>query len=74
MKKKLGQNFLRNKDISKRIVDLSNIPNDVEVIEIGPGDGALTQILLPAVKDMISVEVDPLLIDKLYGRGFLYCV
>ena len=41
------------------------------IIEIGPGDGALTQILLPAVKDMISVEVDPLLIEKLYGNDSL---
>ena len=41
------------------------------IIEIGPGDGALTQVLLPDVKDMISVEVDPFLIDKLYDNKSL---
>ena len=35
------------------------------IIEIGPGEGALTQIILPKVNDMISIEIDPLLIDKL---------
>ena len=54
MKKKLGQNFLRNKDISKRIVDLSNIPNDVEVIEIGPGTGNLSEKILE--KKQVSLK------------------
>ena len=71
MKKSLGQNFLRNKDITKKIVQLADFCTSIDILEIGPGDGALTQILLPAVKDMISVEVDPLLIEKLYGNDSL---
>ena len=41
------------------------------IIEIGPGEGALTQIILPKVNDMISIEIDPLLIDKLSSSVML---
>jgi len=41
------------------------------IIEIGPGEGALTQIILPKVNDMISIEIDPLLIDKLSNSVML---
>ena len=41
------------------------------IIEIGPGEGALTQIILPKVNDMISIEIDPLLIDKLSNSAML---
>ena len=46
MKKKLGQNFLRNPDISQKIVDLSNFDPSINILEIGPGDGALTDKLI----------------------------
>ena len=68
MKKKLGQNFLRNKDISKRIVDLSNIPDDVEVIEIGPGDGSLTDNLINLSNNLLLLEFDNDLIQPLRNK------
>ena len=40
-KKSLGQNFLIDKNISKKIVNLSKI-KDQEIIEVGPGKGFLT--------------------------------
>ena len=64
-RKKWGQNFLVDLNIIKKIHNTIKPKSSDNIIEIGPGDGALTQILLPDVKDMISVEVDPLLIDKL---------
>lgn len=63
-KKSLGQNFLQNHHIVKKIADLIN--NDVDgIIEIGPGIGALTQELLKLAKPTLCVELDDNLIDKL---------
>ena len=67
-RKKWGQNFLVDPNIIKKIHRTIRPAKIDNIIEIGPGDGALTQVLLPDVKDMISVEVDPLLIDKLYDN------
>ena len=41
-KKELGQNFLINKNIIKNIVDVLNISEEDEILEIGPGLGALS--------------------------------
>ena len=70
-RKKWGQNFLVDPNIIKKIHHTIKPANIDNIIEIGPGDGALTQVLLPDVKDMISVEVDPFLIDKLYDNKSL---
>jgi|TARA_A200000159_G_scaffold137402_1_gene137600 16S rRNA (adenine1518-N6/adenine1519-N6)-dimethyltransferase len=70
-RKKWGQNFLVDPNIIKKIHHKIGPTRIDNIIEIGPGDGALTQVLLPDVKDMISVEVDPLLIDKLYDNKSL---
>ena len=45
LKKSLGQNFLIDKNIIRKIVNLVDIKNK-NVIEIGPGDGALTDEIL----------------------------
>ena len=45
-KKKLGQNFLINKEIIKKIVDIGTVDNNTNIIEIGPGSGNLTEELL----------------------------
>ena len=68
MKKKLGQNFLRNKDISKSIVDLAEIPENVEVFEIGPGDGSLTENLIKLPNKINLIEFDEELITPLRNR------
>ena len=44
-KKSLGQHFLRNPDICKRIAALANLQDEDLVLEIGPGPGALTKVL-----------------------------
>ena len=68
MKKKLGQNFLRNDEISKNIVNLAEISKDVEVIEIGPGDGSLTENLIKLPNKLILVEFDEDLIIPLTNK------
>ena len=70
-RKKWGQNFLVDPNIIKKIYSFIKPKKNDNVIEIGPGDGALTKVIYPNVRDMVAVEVDPLLIDKLYNRKSL---
>ena len=57
-KKSLGQNFLKDKNIIKKIVNLLKIKGK-HVIEIGPGDGALTnEILNERPKSFKIIEKD----------------
>ena len=65
MKKHLGQHFLRDRNILKRIVDFADIKPEDTVVEIGPGEGALTKILLEKAAQVLSVEKDVQLIEQL---------
>ena len=63
-KKKFGQNFLQDKNIIRKIVDVAS-PNDKDlIIEIGPGSGALTEVLTERART-ISYEIDTELKDIL---------
>ena len=55
-KKSLGQNFLIDKNIIKKIVNLVNIENK-NIIEIGPGYGALTEEIVKK-KPMTPPPID----------------
>jgi 16S rRNA (adenine1518-N6/adenine1519-N6)-dimethyltransferase len=58
-KKNLGQNFLINKDIIKKIADIGSINKNSNVIEIGPGSGSLTEELLKRnPKEIFAIEFD----------------
>ena len=58
-KKKYGQNFLNNKDeILNKIIEVSNINENDEILEIGPGQGALTSLLAERVKKVTCIEID----------------
>ena len=64
-KKSLGQNFLVDQNIQRKIVDaLEAGPHDT-VVEIGPGLGALTQHLVAAVKRVVAIELDDRLAERL---------
>lgn len=64
LKKSLGQNFLIDENILRKIIHSASIqPNDT-VLEIGPGAGALTSLLLEKAK-VIAVEKDDFFADKL---------
>lgn len=57
-KKSLGQHFLTDLNIARRIADtISDCPS-LPVVEVGPGTGVLTQFLLEAGRDLTVVELD----------------
>jgi 16S rRNA (adenine1518-N6/adenine1519-N6)-dimethyltransferase len=57
-KKFLGQNFLVDDNISKKIVKLLDITPEDFIIEIGPGYGSLTKHIIPEADDYLAVEID----------------
>lgn len=58
-KKSLGQNFLQDVNIARKIVEALNIQSEERVIEIGPGPGALTRHLLESdLKRLVLIEKD----------------
>ena len=65
MKKKFGQNFLIDQNILSGIVSKAEINKSVNVIEIGPGIGSLTEHLLENANHVISYEIDNTLIPIL---------
>src|SRR3954462_6629269 len=68
-KKSLGQNFLIDTNILKKIVEFAHITDDSGAIEIGPGIGALTEQLARTSKKVVAFEIDqrllPILKDTL---------
>lgn len=69
LKKSLGQNFLIDENILNNIASAADIDEESYVLEIGPGAGALTQVLASRGKKVIAVEIDqrlePVLKDTL---------
>ncbi len=68
-KKSLGQNFLVDPNILKRITEFAELTNESGAIEIGPGIGALTEHLARASSKVVAFEIDqrllPILEDTL---------
>ena len=70
-RKKWGQNFLTDSNLLDRIVRTVEPQENDNFLEIGPGDGSLTELIFPNVKKMVVVEIDPLLIKHLSIRSDL---
>lgn len=81
-KKNLGQHFLVDLDIARRIADTVDACPDIPVLEIGPGMGVLTQYLVEKPRPVKAVEIDkesvaflhshfPQLHDQVIGDDFL---
>lgn len=81
-KKNLGQHFLTDLTIAKRIADTVDACPDLPVLEIGPGMGVLTQYLVAKSRPVKAVEIDkesvvylhdrfPKLVDNIIGEDFL---
>lgn len=67
-RQKLGQHFLRSQSVLDRIAaSLEATPEDL-VLEIGPGKGALTKVLLDRGLRVEAVEIDPELVEYLRGQ------
>lgn len=67
-KKSLGQNFLTDKNIQAKIIKYSAPKESEIVLEIGPGRGELTRLLLEKAKKVIAVEIDKELCKLLRER------
>lgn len=57
-KKRLGQNFLVNDDVVRKIIELADVQSDDVVVEVGPGIGTLTYPLLERAHRVIAIEKD----------------
>ncbi len=64
-RKDLGQNFLVNGEVVQRILEAARIQSYESVLEVGPGEGALTGELLERAKKLMAVEIDEVLFGKL---------
>jgi 16S rRNA (adenine1518-N6/adenine1519-N6)-dimethyltransferase len=67
-RKRLGQHFLADPAIAQRVVDLAQLSGTEHVIEIGPGLGALSDILVRRAGALWLIEVDAELADRLAAR------
>ena len=68
IRKSLGQHFLNDRRILQRIVDALELTGGETVIEIGPGRGSLTELLVPVAHRLILIEYDRALSAKLRER------
>ena len=64
-KPRLGQNFLADRHAAAKIVDALGDISDRLVVEIGPGKGALTEILAQRAGRLIAIELDRMLATEL---------
>ena len=63
--KKLGQNFVIDANICRKIVKLAQVSESDIALEIGPGLGSLTLALLEQTKQVVAVEIDNRLANQL---------
>lgn len=63
--KQWGQNFVVDHNTVRKIVRLAGVGPDDVVVEVGPGLGSLTLALLPIVRHVTAIEVDPRLAEAL---------
>lgn len=70
-RKRWGQNFLADRNLLDKIVRTIDPKKSDSILEIGPGEGALTELIYPIVKEMVAIEIDPMLIEHLKNRESL---
>ena len=67
-KKRWGQHFLRNRGAVTRIVEAVEAASDELVLEIGPGEGVLTEKLAALPNELMAIEIDPELSERLHAQ------
>ncbi len=70
--KSLGQNFLINEEVIKKMIEGAEVSKNDLIIEIGPGLGTLTKELLEKAGKVIAIELDKRMIEILSDRFALY--
>lgn len=68
IKKHFGQNFLKDQNILKKIVDSASITSRSGILEVGPGLGSLTEFLIETNQPLLAYEIDNDLIPILSKR------
>jgi 16S rRNA (adenine1518-N6/adenine1519-N6)-dimethyltransferase len=68
VRKSLGQHFLSDRRILQRIVDALELTGVETVVEVGPGRGSLTELLVPAARRLVLIEYDRALAELLRQR------
>ena len=71
LKKIYGQNFIIDTNILKKISGFAELDKNDVVLEIGPGIGSLTEIMMPEVKKIICIEIDKKfseVFEEIFGR------
>ena len=72
-KKFLGQHFLKDKNIAQKIVNALSFSNEKAIIEIGPGTGVLTELLIEKKhKKLVLIEIDRDSIHFLKNQHYSY--
>ncbi|MFZ1517788.1 MAG: 16S rRNA (adenine(1518)-N(6)/adenine(1519)-N(6))-dimethyltransferase RsmA [Ignavibacteriaceae bacterium] len=66
--KRFGQNFLQDQNIIRKIITEIDPQDSDLIVEIGPGQGALTQYLYQSKADLTAVEIDKRVIEDLQSR------
>lgn len=66
--KRFGQNYLQDQNIIKKIISEIDPKENDTIIEIGPGQGAITKLLLENKAKLTAVEIDKRVIDELKNR------
>jgi 16S rRNA (adenine1518-N6/adenine1519-N6)-dimethyltransferase len=64
-RKSLGQHFLRDQNITRKILSFLDPQSGDVILEIGPGEGVLTRELVGQVRTLVAVEIDPRSVDQL---------
>ena len=64
----LGQNFLHDQNQLRRIVEAAELSPSDKILEIGPGLGPLTELLLEKAGEVLAIEMDGRLVDFLRER------
>ncbi len=68
MGRPFGQHFLRDQRVLQQILQAAGIEPQHKVLEIGPGQGVLTEPLSKAAKQVVAVEADPKMAEPMFGR------
>lgn len=71
LKKIYGQNFIIDTNVLKKIAAFAELNSNDVVLEIGPGIGSLTEIMMPEVKKIICIEIDKKFAEvftEIFGR------
>ncbi|KAI3693896.1 hypothetical protein L1987_76851 [Smallanthus sonchifolius] len=72
-RKSLGQHYMLNGEVNEQLVDAANVSDGDVVLEIGPGTGSLTNVLVESGANVLAIEKDPymaaLINERFAGTG-----